>query len=106
MWQAGLAVSAVSRGKYLSTDARQILGNMLLVFRRLPADDRCTIGRLVGLPQKQRGIDECHLVSHLSGLNIKTMRSLAAKLAQNDWCDAGPLVVIGNDEAVVGAPTE
>ena len=73
MWQAGGDVSAVSRGKWLSTDSRQILGNMLLALGSLPSGDRCTIARLVGLSQRQRGIDACTLVAHLTGLHTKRL---------------------------------
>ena len=99
MWQAGEQVSAVSRGRghNFSTDSRQILGNLLLAFSRVPDGDRCTIGRLVGLPQRQRGIDACVLVAHLTGLNIKTLRSLVARFEQKGWRDSGPRLAVGND---------
>ena len=90
-------MSAVSRGNYLSTDSRQILGNLLLAFGSLPCGDRCTIGGLLGLPQRQRGIDACVLVAHLTGLNIKTLRSVVARFEQKCWRDSGPWVAVGND---------
>ena len=76
---------------------RQIVGNMLHAFGRLQSVHRCKIGQFVGLPQRQRGIDACILVAHLTGLNIKTLRSLVARFERNGGCDSGPWLVVGND---------
>ena len=37
------------------------------------------------------------LVAHLTGLNIKTLRSLVARFEQKRWRDSGPWVAVGND---------
>ena len=101
MWEAG-GRCTVGRGNYITTDSRQILGNLLLAFSRVPDGDRCTIGRLVGLPQRQRGIDACALVAHLTGLSIKTLRSLVARFEQKGWRDSGPWLAVGNDSMAGG----
>ena len=47
----------------------------------------------------------CILVAHLTGLNIKTLRSLVARFERSGWCDSGPWLAVGSDWMAGGQAT-
>ena len=98
-WRAGSAKSAaVSRGQGhgFSKDAREILANMLWHFDGVSGSNRATVAALLGIPRKQRGIDACHLVAHLTCLNIKTVRNLKERFAMCNWRHPNTSLAVGS----------
>lgn len=86
-WLPGSNVVAVSRGrgKALSLDAFQILGNSLRHIHHVTPSHRAEIANLLGLPPRQRGFDPPALVAALTCLNVKTVRGLYTSLQACGW---------------------
>ena len=89
-WSPGNNVAAISRGrgKSLSLDAFQIIGNLLRQTRDVTPDHRADIANLFGLTQRQRGFDAPALVAGLTSLNVKTVRGIYTSLEASDWSGA------------------
>ena len=86
-WLPGSNVTAVARGrgKSLSLDAFQVLGNLLFIADNVSADRRASIAELFGIAPKQRGVDPSALVAGLTCLNVKTIRGIYTSLVDNKW---------------------
>ena len=86
-WAPGSNVVALSRGRGrgLSLDAFQILGNALRHLHQLTPSIRADIANLLGFPARQRGFDPPALVAALTCLNVKTVRGLYTSFQACDW---------------------
>ena len=89
-WVPGSNVAAISRGrgKSLSLDAFQILGNILRKLHDGTPGSRAEIANLLGIPPRQRGFDPPALVAALTCLNVKTVRGLYTSLQAVGWSGA------------------
>ena len=86
-WSPGLNVAGVGRGRgrSFSLDAFQIVGNLLQLADKTPADKRSEIANLFGMESLQRGYDAAALVAGLTCLNVKTVRGIYTSLQSNQW---------------------
>ena len=61
------------RGRSLSVDAYQIIGNMICALDLVAADDLTCATESLGIPSRQRGVDGPVIIAHLTQRNVKTL---------------------------------
>ena len=86
-WEPGKGIECHGRGQghSLGFDAYQIIANMIQALGARTDEDLTRAGELLGIPKRQRGIDAQTIISHLTSINVKSVRSIRDGMRNSNY---------------------